>query len=482
MTPATLLERVEAPDIIQSRPALMIGCLVLSDAFALLLAVGFSVLVKSLFVAGTDFSAYFRLWPFLFVFLIVYALHGLYSGVPLGAPEELRRATLSSGLVFLFGAAATVTLRHASTYLTYTLLLALLTSVVLVPLLRAVTRRRFSQRDWWGYPAILFGAGEPTYRMIRYLQNDPRIGLRPIAIVDDRFDGDSGPDESLGVPVLNGWRLRQTMADHPEAYGVVVMSAAPHRLLSEMIEEYGFSFSSVLVMPDFLNFSMQWSGTKNLGGRWGLEIRGRGLSRPYQIAKRILDLSLCAVLAPAIAVICGAIALLIRLSETGPVFYGHRRIGKSGSEFHAWKFRTMAVDSGRILDEYLAKHPEARHEWEAIRKLKHDPRVTRVGNFLRKTSLDELPQFWNVIRGQMSLVGPRPIVQDEVKLYGDSFALYAQVPGGVTGLWQVSGRNNTTYEERVMLDEYYTRNWSIWLDLCILFQTIEAVLFRRGAC
>ena len=137
----------------------------------------------------------------------------------------------------------------------------------------------------------------------------------------------------------------------------------------------------------------------------------------------------------------------------------------------------MMVASDDKLGEYLARNPEARDEWEQTRKLKDDPRVTRLGYFLRKTSLDELPQFWNVARGQMSLVGPRPIVQEEVKLYGDSFELYAQVPSGVTGLWQVSGRNDTTYEERVRLDEYYARNWSIWLDLCILFQKIEAVMF-----
>jgi lipopolysaccharide/colanic/teichoic acid biosynthesis glycosyltransferase len=152
-----------------------------------------------------------------------------------------------------------------------------------------------------------------------------------------------------------------------------------------------------------------------------------------------------------------------------------------GSEFKAWKFRSMVVDSDRILEMHLEKHSAARKEWETAHKLKLDPRITRIGAILRKTSLDEIPQLWNVLMGHMSLVGPRPIVQAEVERYGETFDLYQSVRGGLTGLWQVSGRSDTTYEERVRLDHFYVQNCSVWLDLCILFRTFGVVLFGKGA-
>ena len=169
------------------------------------------------------------------------------------------------------------------------------------------------------------------------------------------------------------------------------------------------------------------------------------------------------------------------MDSTGGVFYGHKRIGKGGREFTAWKFRTMVVDADLKLKEYLERNPESLAEWDATHKLKDDPRITWLGRILRRFSLDEFPQLWNVIKGEMSLVGPRPIVADEIHHYGNRFDPYTWVKPGMTGLWQVSGRNDTTYEERVSLDEYYVRNWSMWLDVYILARTVAIVLRRKGA-
>ncbi len=177
----------------------------------------------------------------------------------------------------------------------------------------------------------------------------------------------------------------------------------------------------------------------------------------------------------------GAIALAIRLSSKGPAFYCQQRIGKHGIVFCAWKFRTMVVDADEVLRRYLDENPELRREWEQNFKLRNDPRVTAVGRFLRKTSLDELPQLWNVLRGEMSLIGPRPIVDAEIVRYGDSIGLLGRVKPGLSGLWQVSGRSNTSYTDRVRLDMYYIRNWSVWLDLFILAKTCAVVLRRQGA-
>ena len=200
-----------------------------------------------------------------------------------------------------------------------------------------------------------------------------------------------------------------------------------------------------------------------------------------QRAKRFCDLLLVALLAPPGAFLGLLIALAIRLDSPGPVFFRHIRAGKARRPFGLWKFRTMVEDAGARLEEHLCRNPECSREWALTHKLRDDPRVTRVGRFLRKTSLDELPQFWNVLKGDMSMVGPRPIVFEEISKYGSSFALYAQVLPGVTGLWQVSGRNDTHYGRRVELDCHYVRAWNAALDLGILLRTVAVMIRGRGA-
>ncbi len=170
--------------------------------------------------------------------------------------------------------------------------------------------------------------------------------------------------------------------------------------------------------------------------------------------------------------------------DGGPAFYGFPRVGKDGRLFKCWKFRSMVVNSQAVLSELLANDPAARAEYESHRKLKCDPRVTRIGNFMRKTSLDEVPQLFNVLRGEMSLVGPRPILEDEKKYYAGKaslYALYASVKPGISGLWQVSGRADTTFDQRLELDSHYVRNWSLWNDIIIAFKTVHVVLARKGA-
>jgi len=175
------------------------------------------------------------------------------------------------------------------------------------------------------------------------------------------------------------------------------------------------------------------------------------------------------------------ILLIVLLSTPGPIFYSHRRIGRNGAFFSMWKFRTMCENSAEVLEEYLARHPQARAEWSRTHKLRYDPRVTRIGRFLRRYSLDELPQLWNVLAGKMTLVGPRPIVAAEVEKYGDGFRFYRRVKPGLTGLWQVSGRSQLTYPERVQMDCDYVERWSMQRDFVILLRTFLSVVNQDGA-
>lgn len=226
----------------------------------------------------------------------------------------------------------------------------------------------------------------------------------------------------------------------------------------------------------------------------GLEIFGRDLgkiSRPHvpqltrrsgrHAAKRVLDLFLILALSPPILLLSAIIALLLKLESRDPILYRQERIGQGGSRFYTWKFRTMIHDADIVLARYLEQHSELREEWERNHKLRNDPRVTWVGKILRRMSLDELPQLWNVLKGEMSLVGPRPIVEQETVRYGDYFGEYLQVLPGITGLWQVSGRNDLSYDERVALDVHYVRHWSVRMDMQIMAQTVGVVLQGKGA-
>ena len=201
----------------------------------------------------------------------------------------------------------------------------------------------------------------------------------------------------------------------------------------------------------------------------------------YRLLKRLVDLTIIGSVMPVVLSLGLLIAIAIRLTSRGSAFYRHERIGRFGIPIRVWKFRTMFIDGDRLLEQHLLNSPLARKEWSTSHKLKNDPRITPIGNWLRKTSLDEMPQALNVLAGEMSLIGPRPIVRQEAHKYGEVFALYTHVKPGISGLWQVSGRSDLSYPERVALDGQYVEEWSLLGDLKILLKTIPVVLHRRGS-
>lgn len=196
-------------------------------------------------------------------------------------------------------------------------------------------------------------------------------------------------------------------------------------------------------------------------------------------AKRVADLLLAVLLLPVLLPVIAVLYVLTRL-DGGPGFFGHRRIGENNKEFKCWKIRSMVHNAEAVLEEYLANNPEAKAEWERDFKLTNDPRITKLGRILRETSLDELPQIWNVLRGEMSFVGPRPVTAVELEKYQGYEWCYLSVKPGITGLWQVSGRNDVDYAERVQLDMQYATNRSMVGDFSIIFRTAGAVLNRTG--
>ena len=334
---------------------------------------------------------------------------------------------------------------------------------------------------------VILGSGPAAAQTIRNLRRHPEIGLKPIAVFSD---GPPGKDPATGeaithlheapiVGTLN--QLRQVTAAHHMPYAITSVSDLGVERCRQIVRRFSRQFSHMVIVPPALPFSSLWLRTIDLAGTMGVESQYMLHDFRRQTLKRLLDLALVALFAPAWLTLMGVIALAIVLETGRPVLYRQTRIGRGGGEFRIFKFRSMVADADEVLRHYLDQHPELRAEWQATRKLKDDPRITRVGRFLRRTSLDELPQLFNVIRGDMSLVGPRPIVESEKNLYGKDYSYYMRTKPGMTGLWQVSGRNDLSYDERVMLDTYYARNWSVWLDIYLLSRTLFAVVFCRGS-
>jgi Undecaprenyl-phosphate galactose phosphotransferase WbaP len=455
--------------------SLMIG----ADVLALSLSWIGSVHIRMLVEEQFQPSVYWQLCPMLGLFIIAYAIVGLYPGVANSPVDELRWTSLSTTLIYLVLVATLFLRREGEIYSREVFIIACGLSIVLVLTFRALVRLIFAPRSWWGYPVMVLGAGETGAMVVQTLKRRPGIGLKPVLVLDD----DPKKHGVLhGVPVVGGVELAPSLARTRKIpYAIVAMPGVPRKRLLRLLEQYGTAFAHLLIIPDLFEFSSLWVCAKDMGGVLGLEVRQRLLMPGPRFAKFSIDLAATLLGGLLLLPLIIGIAVLIKLDSPGPIFYLQTRIGLDGKHFKAWKFRTMVPNAAKVLQEYLDEHPELREAWKQDHKLRHDPRVTRIGKFLRRTSLDELPQLWNILRGEMSLVGPRPIVDEEIERYGDKFPLYTKVIPGLTGLWQVSGRNNITYQERVSLDAYYVRNWSVWLDIYILIRTVWVVATGEGA-
>lgn len=451
-----------------------------SDAVAVFFAAAAAVLVRYAFGGEFELSSYLRMSVVTGFFVLAYAMLGLYPAVMLHPAVELQGIFRGTTLTILLLGTLTFFQRDAEEYSRAILLGSWFLIMVTVWTGRVLSRHFLSKTSWWGERAVILGGGRAGRTVAEMLRSRPGTGLRVVAILDD--DPEKRRRSSGLAPITAPlYTAAQLASEFGVRYAIVAMPDAKGRELSQLIEHHASGFHHVLIIPDLFGVSSLGVDARDLGGILGVRVSHRLLYRTPQMFKRFFDLAAATTGGLLLAPVVALAYVLIRLTSPGPGFFGHARIGLRGERFTAWKFRTMVREADEVLGQHLDEFPERRREWEQDRKLKDDPRVTWIGRLLRRTSMDELPQLWNVIRGHMSLVGPRPIVEDEVEKYGSRYSLYQKVRPGLTGMWQVSGRNNTTYAERVQFDEYYVRNWSIWLDLYILSRTVRVVLTGEGA-
>ena len=407
-------------------------------------------------------------------------LLGLYPGYGLDSVERLRRHTYSVFATLAILAVFAVGFQFGGQLSRLMLLLAFLGLLFVTPFLQYLVRRGLKKLKLWGKPVIILGYTSTASQLVDLLEQEWGLGYRPV----NHFDYELVPA---------GDAFRRTAYEDTLAEAMVMgrsrkidtcIFAMPHtrrEQLAHMVHIVGEAFRHILVIPNLGGVTNSAVIARDLSGTFAVEIKQNLLDPWAQRIKRALDLFGVTVGGLLMSPLLLIIVVLIKLDSPGPVLFGHRRLGARDEHFLCWKFRTMHVDAERKLNEYLQGRPSLQAEWEQNHKLHNDPRVTRIGRFLRKTSLDELPQLWNVLCAEMNLIGPRPIVDAEVPKYGEVYELYRRIRPGMSGFWQVSGRSNMDYGERVAMDSYYVRNWSVWLDVIILARTAKVVLLGRGA-
>ena len=356
-----------------------------------------------------------------------------------------------------------------------------LVSFILLVIFRYIVKKVLEKCQLLQVPVLIIGAGKTAELLVQGIKDDAGMGYKIIGLLEDN-KVEQGILEKY--PVLGKFTDAERVITKYNIQHVFI--AAPgleQGKLTRLIYKVQPLVKSMGVIPNLIGVPMGGIEAESLFNEKLMLLRLKNnLAKPVnRYIKTIFDYVLTITGTIAISPILIVIALWIYKDSPGPVIFKHRRIGKNGKEFNCYKFRSMCIDAKERLEELLKNDPQAKAEWEKDFKLKNDPRITKSGAFLRKTSLDELPQIFNVLKGEMSLVGPRPIIRDEMARYGEYIGDYLMVKPGITGMWQVSGRSDTDYKQRVQLDSWYVRNWSVWLDVMLLWRTIKVVINCKGA-
>lgn len=455
----------------------MIGFLMATDLISLSAAIFVASQIRQLPGIIVE-PSYIKILSLLAITLVImFARNGLYPGVGLNYVDELRQLVSSTSFTFLLMIGITFILKTTSIYSRLIFIITWLLCLALIPSSRYMMRRVLIRLQLWGEPVVIIGNSQKAEPLVEHFKINLQLGLRPVAILRD---------DQCATCILTDHNQDSLCMIKAQARGLPVKTALvvfdDLNDIDKLVERFRTIFHRVILVK-YKNGRYGLHGLKSLdfSSILGLQVKNNLLNPWPQALKRLIDVLASLVGLVLLAPCLGLIALWIRMDSPGGVLYRQVRLGRNGQTFHLLKFRTMYQHANEILSDELARNPTLRKEWDSYQKLKDDPRTTRVGRFLRKFSLDELPQLWNITKAEMSLVGPRPILPDQCDLYGEAFGNYVRVTPGMTGLWQVSGRNQTTFARRVDLDNEYIQCWSMWLDVYILFKTIKVVFWQKGA-
>ncbi|MFX4261826.1 undecaprenyl-phosphate galactose phosphotransferase WbaP [Pelotomaculum propionicicum] len=465
--------------------AIDLGALAAAFTLGYIIRTNLLPVLYSGFPPGAPQNLLTRLWWLPLVIIGYLAYEGLYSKRHSFWREcgyLIKVVTLSYII-----AMAVITLAKTGSEVSRTFLVLSWTfTMFLLPAFRYAGKNALAKAGIYKRRVLVLGAGKTGELMAKALNSEPYMGYQIIGFLDDdprkkqkifAVNGDK-------VPVLGGFQDAEHIMSAMDVRNLIVAAPGlPAADLVRLVNRLQKASESVLLVPDLFGIPVMCAEADFFFNErfLTLNLRNNLASRSNIFMKRAFDIVTGTAVLLLLMPVMLLIALAVRLESKGPVIFAHRRVGRNGREFECYKFRTMVANAQEILNKLLEENKDLYSEWARGCKIKDDPRITRVGKFLRKTSLDELPQIFNVFKGEMSLVGPRPIINDEIEKYGEYIDYFYQVRPGITGLWQISGRNQIEYDERVQIDAWYVRNWSLWLDITLLIRTVNAVLTRRGA-
>ncbi len=410
------------------------------------------------------------------LFTRLYGGNFIYGGHGVDQVEELKRLTIITLVCFFLMYVMENLHRAPDDFLKLVLLCSVIPTALLLPISRYWLRSLLKRFHWAETPVLVAGYGLTGKIVLQELLRNRYYGFRVVGVLDDNAEACR---EISGTPYLG--KLERAIPIAQARRIDYIVCCLPLSVLAARREAWSNAFTHLMLVIDREVFPIAWTYPVNLNGLCAFEINNKLNQQLFRFWKTSMEKLLVISALPLLLPLGMVLALLIKLSSPGPVFYLAKRLGQNGRTIFVVKFRSMYRDADEKLEALLAADPILHAQWQQNFKLDRDPRVTPLGRFLRRSSLDELPQLINVLKGEMALVGPRPIVEEEKRYYQGKFDQIFKVKPGVTGLWQVSGRSDTGYRQRVFLDEYYLSNWSIWLDYFILLKTIKEVLICKGA-
>ncbi|MDR1229816.1 MAG: undecaprenyl-phosphate galactose phosphotransferase WbaP [Spirochaetaceae bacterium] len=457
-----------------------IAAMIIADLIGVMLSFGAGFFIVNLYDTGAIiFRSFVTYWPYVPIFIIVFQMLLLYPGIALAPAEELRNFVI--GCAISFGGIIFSRYIEDKEFdaITAAFFISFILSAFILLVCRSVMRGILSATKLGGIPAVIYGSGGLAQTLIDKLHKNKTLSYVPVVMLDEK----AAIDEYRGVPVIKDTSLGPALVQKFNLkMAMVAMPEIGEQELSSLMIRSVSAFRYNILVPSYLNMTNIWMSIRDFNGMLGFASTNHLELWWNRMYKRALDLFIVISGGLVILPFLLVIAFLVKTTSKGPALYKSKRYLPNGRVFYAYKFRSMHLNSAELLQKILENDPEKREEWEQNRKIKNDPRITKIGAFMRKTSLDEFPQLINILKGEMSLVGPRPpLDEEEVKKFGDNFDRIFSTAPGLTGLWQVSGRSDTGYFDRVSFDLYYLQSWSIWLDLWVLYKTIGVVLGQKGA-
>jgi Undecaprenyl-phosphate galactose phosphotransferase WbaP len=467
--------------------ALTVTFYILSDMLGIMLSIGLGFFLVKIYGWGLlgikgiiNTKSFITYWPYLAGFLVIFQIFNLYPGISLAPAEEFRRFTIGSFVVHGGIILSRYIEKDSWDSITAALIISFIFSTAILLAARSIADWVLAKTRLGGIPAVIFGSGSTGKLVVDCLLDAVGTGYVPVLILDDE---QNGIDEYQGIPVIHDTSIgREIVSRYNIKMAMIAMQKLDDLKLKHLQNNSISAFRYSAFIPSLSSSTNIWMSVRDFGGVLGF-VTSNKLKMSWNMAiKRFTDITIVMIGGMILLPFLLIIAILIKITSPGPVFFRQIRPGKNGSHFTFYKFRSMVIDAEDRLRVLLESDPKIKDEWERNRKLQKDPRLTVIGRFLRKTSIDEFPQLINVLKGEMSLVGPRPVIDDsEMEKYGESFLNTFSIRPGMTGLWQVSGRSNTNYEERIAYDTFYLQSWSIWMDLWIMLKTFGVVILGKGA-